>query len=503
MGGKSWRIVLCMVVSIFSVIGMDVSFNKVYASSDCDKARAVFSKGFYNTPMEKAVDYYLEAIELCPGYIRPYELTGNHFRKNGQKDKAIQYFLKAADLGTTNHKLYYLLADLLFQQGNQEAAAKYIQQALSLRDDYPKSQALYNKIMASQDTIGPQIILFEPEKQRAITIRKYKTMTIRGLVTDQSDLAWFKINGQAISVAQSGHFIKEVPVSIGENVYLIEASDKRGNATTLSIRVQGQKVDVASQDTVNSATDPKRLYRRSYAVVIGVNAYTKWPSLEFAVADAKAVEQLFKDIGFDEVTVITDHEATQRRILTELFQALPNKVKREDRVVFYFAGHGQTEDLPNGGKKGYIIPVDADTFDYTTTAISMNQIRNLSSRIAAKHILYVIDSCYSGLGLSRSYGLSPKLSGYLKKVASMRVVQIVTAGGKGEQVQERDGHGLFTSYFLKALKGAADIDKDKVVTGTELGAYLRPAVSNASGQTQTPLYGRLEGEGEVIFSVSE
>ena len=91
-----------------------------------------------------------------------------------------------------------------------------------------------------------------------------------------------------------------------------------------------------------------------------------------------------------------------------------------------------------------------------------------------------MDSCYSGLGLNRSYGVSPNLSGYIRKVASARVVQIVTAGGRGEQVIEKEGHGLFTAYFLKAIGGEADINSDEVVTGTELGAYLRPKVSDAS-----------------------
>ena len=50
-------------------------------------------------------------------------------------------------------------------------------------------------------------------------------------------------------------------------------------------------------------------------------------------------------------------------------------------------------------------------------------------------------------------------------------------------------------------KGEADLNKDNVVTGTELGAYLRPTVSNASRQAQTPLFGRLEGEGEFLFFV--
>ena len=114
-----------------------------------------------------------------------------------------------------------------------------------------------------------------------------------------------------------------------------------------------------------------------------------------------------------------------------------------------------------------------------------------------------MDSCYSGLGLNRSGGVSPKISDYLRKISSMRVVQIITAGGKGEQVQEKGGHGLFTTYFLHALVGEADFNKDNVVTGTELGAYLRPTVSNASGQAQTPLYGRLEGEGEFLFFVGK
>jgi len=81
----------------------------------------------------------------------------------------------------------------------------------------------------------------------------------------------------------------------------------------------------------------------------------------------------------------------------------------------------------------------------------------------------------------------------------MRAVQVMTAGGKGEQVQERNGHGLFTTYFLKGINGEADINDDNVVTGTELGAYLRPTVSDSSQQSQTPFYGRLEGEGEFLF----
>ena len=64
---------------------------------------------------------------------------------------------------------------------------------------------------------------------------------------------------------------------------------------------------------------------------------------------------------------------------------------------------------------------------------------------------------------------------------------------------------LFGCRDLLFLSGLVEVDinKDNVVTGTELGAYLRPTVSNASQQSQTPLYGRLEGEGEILFFVGK
>ena len=379
-----------------------------------------------------------------------------------------------------------------------------MKKSLSIRGDYPKALDLKKKIERTMDKEGPKIILFEPATPRGLKIvHKYtsETITVRGLAIDQSGVSWVRINELDAPVDERGNFLKDIPIQIGNNTILIEAADTLGNRSSLSLKAEREKLTLPTVSKIDSGSLPIRFYEKSFAVIIGVNNYEKWPALEFAVNDAKAVRRRLELTGFEEITIIFDKEATQRRILTELFHELPQKVGRNDRVLFYFAGHGQTEDLQDGGRRGYIMPFDADTSNYSSTAISMEQIRSLSSRIPAKHILYVMDSCYSGLGLSRSYGVSPKLSGYLRKVGSMRVVQIVTAGGKGEQVQEREGHGLFTTYLLRALDGEADINMDGVVTGTELGAYLRPKVSDASQQAQTPLYGRLEGEGEFLFFV--
>ncbi len=480
------------------------SVSPALSTSDCDKAQSLMTKSLFGSQKKRAYQYNMEAILLCPGLIRAYELVGNIHRKADQTEKAIEFFSKAAELGTTNYKLYYLLANLLFEKGDMNESSKYLEKSLRIRGNYPKSLALKSELAKKTDTEGPNIILYEPATRRGISIvHKHENITVRGIATDKNGVSWIKVNQLIASADKHGNFLKDVPIVPGSNTITVEVADSLGNRSIISVIVEGEKVTLPAINRIESSSQREALYGRSYAVVIGINNYEKWPSLEFAAADAEAIRYKLEETGFNHITTILNKEATQRRILTELFHELPKKVERNDRVLFYFAGHGQTEDLPAGGKMGYIIPVDGDTSNYSGTAISMEQIRSLSSRIPAKHILYVMDSCYSGLGLNRSAGVSPKISDYLKKISSVRVVQILTAGGKGEQVQERAGHGLFTSYFLKALEGKADINKDNVVTGTELGAYLRPTVSNASKQAQTPLYGRFEGEGEFLLFVGK
>lgn len=290
-----------------------------------------------------------------------------------------------------------------------------------------------------------------------------------------------------IPPGQPYRFEQEVTLRSGENEIMVTAYDRRDLSASRTIKV------------TRTPVQPVRYYEKSWGVVIGVNKYTYWPGLEYAVNDANRMAAKLRDLGFDEVIKIMDSQATRERILNLLGTELPRRVGKEDRVFIFFAGHGQTEELSTGRQKGYLIPVEGSVTDYFTTAISMEQVREFSERIPAKHVYYAIDACYSGLGFTRAQGLNPNMPGYLEKVTRLRAVQMVTAGGKDEQVVERGGLGLFTEYLLRALDGEADMDTDGVITATELGAFLRPQVSVASENRQTPQYGRLDGDGEVIF----
>ena len=249
------------------------------------------------------------------------------------------------------------------------------------------------------------------------------------------------------------------------------------------------------------------LYRDSHALVIGINQYAAWPKLSHAVRDAQAVrESLVTRFGFkaDNVTLLTDAEATRANILKALNERFGDakRVKRDDRVFVFFAGHGSTRKLPSGREVGYIVPVDAGLNDLQADAIAMPQLQEVAEAITAKHALFVIDACYSGLGLTRA-GSAAADSNFARTNARRVGRQMMTAGGADQQVADDGpgGHSVFTWTLLQALNGKADLNGDGLITATELAAYVAPAVSAIAHQT--PAFGSLPGSegGEFIFEL--
>jgi hypothetical protein len=166
-------------------------------------------------------------------------------------------------------------------------------------------------------------------------------------------------------------------------------------------------------------------------------------------------------------------------------------------------------DLPGGGEKGYLIPVEGDAEELYLTSIPMDELREIALMSEAKHMLYLVDACYGGIAAVGSRGLEPqKTPNFINKVTKFQSRQVITAGGRGEKVIEKPewGHSAFTLNLIRGLKdGAADYNGDQVITANELGMFLSDKVSTDSGNQQTPQYGRMtsDEEGEFIFVYSE
>jgi hypothetical protein len=262
-----------------------------------------------------------------------------------------------------------------------------------------------------------------------------------------------------------------------------------------ALRQDPALAEVESQETYASG------YARRLAVVIGIDAYATFPDLEGGADDARAVADALRERGFDRVVELYDGEATRDGILASLAADSPLAVSSEDLLLIYFAGHGATEVLPDAGQRGYIVPVDGRPGALAQSAISMQTLREVAGRLPAKHVLYALDSCFSGLGLARASAQRIRPQNYYQKMTSLRAIQIVTAGREGETALEQDGRGVFTLFLLQALSGEADVDGDGFVTGSELGAYLPSRVSAFTQGRQTPRYGTLLGSGDVAFGV--
>ena len=102
-------------------------------------------------------------------------------------------------------------------------------------------------------------------------------------------------------------------------------------------------------------------------------------------------------------------------------------------MLIYFAGHGDTYDLPEGGEMGYLLPVNGNNENLYISSIGMDELKNISLMSKAKHLLYLVDACYGGIATIGSRGLDSKTTpNYIEKITKNKSRQIITAGGRGE-----------------------------------------------------------------------
>jgi hypothetical protein len=264
------------------------------------------------------------------------------------------------------------------------------------------------------------------------------------------------------------------------------------------------------------AAVPPAVTRDAYAVVIGVGRYEHpgIPTLKYAVADAEAVAKvLIETAGFkkDHVLLLTDHterRPTLRNIKYALGTFLARAAQKDDTVIVYFAGHGAPEvdqrGLERDGLAKYLIPSDADPEDLFSSALPMDDLQTIFGRIEAERVVMFLDACYSGAAGGRTFASKKTRSAavddlFLERLTRSKGRAIVTASRPAEVSIELPelGHGIFTYYLTRGLRGAGDLNRDGIVSLQELYEYVEQQVvrkSRAVGGNQHPvLKGELEG----------
>jgi uncharacterized caspase-like protein len=215
-------------------------------------------------------------------------------------------------------------------------------------------------------------------------------------------------------------------------------------------------------------------YRNSWALIIGINAYHHVAPLSYACNDADAIAStLVNELGFprETVTVLKDDAATKQAILDAYLNFHYKAIDLNDRVFVFFAGHGITISGARG-PIGHLVPVDAD-LDNLSSLIRWDELTRNAELIPAKHILFIMDACYSGLATQRA--TPPGTQRFLSDMLQRHARQVLTAGKADETVADGGGpqgkNSIFTGYLLEGLSGAAS-DKHGVLTANGLMHYV-------------------------------
>ena len=260
---------------------------------------------------------------------------------------------------------------------------------------------------------------------------------------------------------------------------------------------RGMKVTVRTES--GEAFD---LYKDSYALVIGNGSYPAkngWNPLPGAVNDVKGVAETLERHGFN-VTLKIDVTKTEFNKAFSDFIYESGKDK-DNRLLFYYAGHGYTTKSATGEDLGYLVMLDTphpeNEAEFDLYGIDMVKFVSDSKKIHAKHVLFMFDSCFSGTVLNlRNRATPPHITDRIKNP----VRQFITAGRADEPVPDRSE---FKKAFLNLLEGRVEEPTpDGYLTGIELGDYLYRTVPKFS-QGQHPQHGKIHDQqlntGDFVF----
>ena len=289
-------------------------------------------------------------------------------------------------------------------------------------------------------------------------------------------------------------------------------------------------------------------FQRNFAIIIGINKYNNLQRpLETAVSDAEELarilkhhheqlEEKYQEQNKYEVRLLTDENATLEKLdqLLENFQKgqipLDNEtvqVDNNDRVIFYFAGHGKATETENG-LTGYLLPQDAA--NDKSTWLPMRKLHDALLKLDCRHMLLILDCCFAGAFRWGTCQRDVELAVPVYQETYDRFIrdpawQVITSAGYNQKALDSLGdrgrvsgtnHSPFAQALFDALQGktdprsqrTADTDNDHILIANELEIYLANnvyTVADKHSHEQTPSLFPLDkhGNGRFFFLLKD
>jgi len=250
-------------------------------------------------------------------------------------------------------------------------------------------------------------------------------------------------------------------------------------------------------------------FGQDYAVIIGLHRFEDFNPLDATENDPQRVFEFLRDeAGFDYILMLRDEEVTYQRLRSLFEFELPRVLDSNDRALFYWSGHGTQFPDARGVELGYL-PLISSRADDKSTMVAMRDFARWDNELPAKHALFLLDACFSGLAGSSAQSDERDLE--IRELTKPGH-HIISAGGRDQQTiasrQEWQG-SIFTHALLKALRGGADRyggsdGGDGVINLYELVADIGETVKNAKAAAAwkrplRPVLNVFRGEGQFFF----
>lgn len=281
--------------------------------------------------------------------------------------------------------------------------------------------------------------------------------------------------------------------------------------TSAAQTVNNRGAIVTADPTVNAGN--------TYAVVIGISKYKEVTPLNYADRDAEVFADYLlnkQGMGLDSgnVKLFLNESATINNIGNALSDIIIKNLKKGDRIIFFFAGHGDYDAnilkdqalllLHGAPKQNYFQNIFSGDF-ISTADLNSRFIDPLSAK--GCEVILLIDACHAN-------GMDKQLSGGTEggRVTAL-ALQNMTAPVKIyscksnqyslESKQWGGGRGLFSYILMEGLYGMADADNNNTISFKEIQRYLEDNIPKlAAPDKQYPII-KINDPEEVIAKVNQ
>jgi hypothetical protein len=258
-----------------------------------------------------------------------------------------------------------------------------------------------------------------------------------------------------------------------EDLTMIVQAAVEGASKTHKNKTKVQSSVQSDIDKPFFSTESKIMDDNDYAIIIGIEGYSSLPKSDYSYDDAKLVKEYIKALGIKErnIELLTDEKATLSGIMKSIEAWLPNKLKKGGKVFVYYSGHGSPNPVTG---EAFLVPYDGDPNYLDVTGYPLKRLYEKLGRLQASEVIVVLDSCFSGAG-GRSVlakGARPLVMTSQSAVLPQNMVVLsATQSSQISTSSQEKGYGIFTYYFLKALK-----DGKKSVA--EIYEHIKPYVED-------------------------